>query len=178
MFGRRHRGESVKTGQEQGIDIDDKVLAVLLWHFCETLKPSQLVFNVTDAEYRHTWHMSQKRLGLEWVGPPHCLRHTKPSEDSAQKIRTIDEILKRGRWTQVKSMARYSKPHALTIHLSRLPEKVRQAGDNYITHKETMLAAIAPTHPWGPASAATCKWLLARGSSRANSLRDDLHKKG
>ena len=92
MFGRRHRGESVKTGQEQGVDVDDPVLATMSWFHCQALEPSQIVFDITDAEYRDAWSLAQKRLGLLWVGPPHVLRHTRPSEESAQGTRSIEAI--------------------------------------------------------------------------------------
>ena len=177
MFGRRHRGESVKTGQEQGVDIDDECLAMLIHEYCKDLADSDKLYDISEVEYRHAWDSAQRRLKLQWVGPPHTLRHTKPSEDSANGTRSVDEIQKRGRWTQAKSMQRYSKPHALTIHLSRLPGNIREIGDDVMANKDKLLAAVPGKHPWGRAAATTRKWLLAQGSSRANSLRDALSNK-
>ena len=44
LLGRRHRGESVKTGQEQGVAIDDHMIANLISARIQRLKPSDPAF--------------------------------------------------------------------------------------------------------------------------------------
>ena len=46
MLGRKHRGESVKTGQEQGVTIDDGLLSLLMWARVQDAVPSETAAGV------------------------------------------------------------------------------------------------------------------------------------
>ena len=128
LFGRKHRGESVKTGQEQGVKIESPFLALLLARRAEQVGKKKRIFELTAEAYRRQWRRAADSLGMSWMPPPHSLRHTGPSEDATTGRRTLEDIRRRGRWTQPKSVQRYSKPHALIVHKARLPAELLQKG--------------------------------------------------
>ena len=98
LLGRRHRGESVKTGQEQGVKIDDEFVARAMAARVGSIQGSDKVFPFNSEQFRSRWRQSQARLGLQWVGPPHTLRHSGPSCDATSGRRDLEQIRRRGRW--------------------------------------------------------------------------------
>ena len=127
-FGRRHRAERVKTGQEQGVTVDLLFLRYILLERLLQIRGEERVFSFSQAKFRAEWGTTLLRLAIAFVGPPHTLRHSGPSRDAASGARTLEEIRRRGRWSQLKSVQRYSKGHELTVHRSRLPEAVIRRG--------------------------------------------------
>ena len=109
----------------------------------------ELVFKFSQEVFRKAWWASLKRLGLEWVGPPHCLRHAGPSHHATRGTKTLEDIRRRGRWSQAKSVQRYAKPHALTMHYARLPAGMKQQGRELGIQLPAILRAAVPAqHPW------------------------------
>ena len=142
-FGRRHRAERVKTGQEQGVTIDSLFLKFIMLARLAQLRDDERVFPFSQASFRAEWGTSLLRLDLPFVGPPHSLRHSGPSRDAASGARTLEEIRRRGRWSQLKSVQRYSKGHELTVHKSRLPEAILRQGEKLLHDPITGFTELA-----------------------------------
>ncbi|CAK0825583.1 unnamed protein product [Prorocentrum cordatum] len=112
------------------------------------IKPTDKVFNTTAAKATSVWRGIQSKFGLEWIGPMHTLRHSGPSYDILHKRRSIQEVQRRGRWTQAKSMARYAKLHSLIVHDARLPAKIKDAGRRALHDLSSTLESIPTQSPW------------------------------
>ena len=152
LFGRRHRGESVKTGQEQGVKIESPLLVLILAERAARMQPTDKVFRITSDTFRQQWRKAAVALGMPWFPPPHSLRHSGPSEDATTGRRSMEDIRRRGRWLQAKSVQRYAKPHALIVHRARVPKEIMARGAHLEKHFETMLADTVDTDdPWRPA---------------------------
>ena len=100
------RGESVKTGSNQGTVFTRIEAARATWALKLCRSEGEPLFSISQATYRRTWHKVAQELGLP-VGPPHDIRHSGPSEDFAAGRRTLQEIQHRGRWRSKKSIERY-----------------------------------------------------------------------
>ena len=148
MLGRKHRGESVKTGQEQGVLIDDSLLSLLLWARVKDAPPDELVFKTTAARAGRVWREILEKNQLQWVGPLHTLRHSGPTHDVLHQRRSVEDVQRRGRWTQSKSMLRYAKPHALVVHKARLPEDVMKKGRELVHDFRPALRPVKSDSFW------------------------------
>ena len=139
----------MKTGQEQGVKVESPFLALLLARRAEQVGQKAHIFELTAEAYRRQWRRAADSLGLPWMPPPHSLRHTGPSEDATSGRRTLEDIRRRGRWTQPKSVQRYSKPHALIVHKARLPAAIMQKGRELEeTFDKAVLEHIDATCSW------------------------------
>jgi len=108
--------------------------------------PNGLVFRLNAANFRRNWHETTGRLGLCEVGPPHTLRHSGASNDVAKKRRTLEEVRRRGRWSQPKSVQRYTKVHLLAQHLSRVPSCVTSSGSAFSQDPAKTILQTIPKH--------------------------------
>ena len=65
-------------------------------------------------------HISQAatQIGIPFKVTPHLARHGGASEDFARRKRTLDEIMKRGRWRDKRSVVRYEKSGMLLISVA------------------------------------------------------------
>ena len=130
-LGTRSRGLAVKTGSDQGVDIEEPLLATVVARISKRRRTKTASFFPFKQQHmRKVWLRSQQRLGFRKLHPLHALRHTKPSADARSGRRTLEEIRRRGRWSQIKSVQRYSRGHAVTMHLASLPTKLRNAMTN------------------------------------------------
>ena len=80
VFGVSSRGESVKTGHNQGVLVRRAVVADILLALKKDAGANK-IFPITQEELRRVWHRVLRRLGLPFAGPPHSLGHSGPSED-------------------------------------------------------------------------------------------------
>ncbi|CAK0837144.1 unnamed protein product [Prorocentrum cordatum] len=151
LLGRRHRGESVKTGQEQGVALDDQFLCSLLWARSQTLRPNEKVSHANQTRAGRVWRQVLHENKLEFAGPMHTLRHSGPSEDVPMKRRSLTDAQRRGRWSQAKAVQRYAKPRALIAHQSQVPEDARRKGEQYQCNVLAVLRRVPPSHRWRPA---------------------------
>ena len=145
MFGRRHRGEAVKTGQEQGVKVADEFVARCMAALHEAVRDDELVFGFSSGHFREVWKKALQALDLAWVGPPRTLRHSGPSADAASGRRDLEQIRRRGRWLQMKSVQRYSKAHALTMHYARLPSGIKERGRSLMERFERTCCSALPS---------------------------------
>ena len=135
LFGRSGRGESTKTGREQGVVLDTRRACEIVRDRCRDKKPSDRVFPLRSEKYRELWkaaadHVSKGRYS---IGPPHSARHTGASRDAAENRRSLDEIMKRGRWKSLASVHRYAKPHTWFAAIAAQPDDVVELGRQLMT---------------------------------------------
>jgi len=93
------------------------------------LKSGMALFPQSQAHVRKLWAKSQARVGITRPHPLHTLRHSKPSADARPGVRSLEEIRRMGRWSQLKSVQRYSKAHAITMHRASLHGTILTGAD-------------------------------------------------
>jgi hypothetical protein len=139
-FGASHRGESSKTGRDQGVRVDWPHTRCILRRRCSGKKPDQKVFQLSAAAYRKWWHRAGDAvLGPTIAGPPHSARHTGASRDLAEQYRSFNQIQRRGRWKTASSVQRYAKTHAFMESVLRIPQAVRNKGDDILASRPPRL---------------------------------------
>ena len=127
LFGRAGRGESSKTGRNQGVVLDEPHSLQILQKRCEGLCPKDKVFNISREAARKWWLTAAKAVGGN-IGPVHSCRHTGPSYDIVHQYRTLDQVMKRGKWKAISSVHRYAKPHTYTAAAAQQTDAVRERG--------------------------------------------------
>ncbi len=141
IMGDSSMGEKVKTGSNQGVVVDSAWLADMLVAIKNELDPDEKVFPITPLIYRRVWHNTTKRLGLEWVGPPHRLRHSRPALDVATGRRGLEDACRRGRWKTPSSIQRYTKTHLLIEHNDKVPDWVKKNGQKVVDDPRGCISA-------------------------------------
>ena len=129
-FGARHRGESAKTGFEQGVVISRGWVAKLIaerWRSMSS-KGTKRFFAISRKEFDVAWADALSSLGLSFVGSPHSTRHAGATIDHLSRKKPLDEVQLRGRWSARSSVARYDKPHVLVECNSRLSSALLRKG--------------------------------------------------
>ena len=127
-LGVSERGERVKTGRNQGVVFDSSALTADLRELLKTLEPQELVFGFSAQHFRAEWIASKRRLGLEWAGPPHDLRHSGAARDVERGSRSLEEVRRRGRWRHIDSVQRYTKTYVLVKQRARMTAEQRDRG--------------------------------------------------
>ena len=127
FFGRAHRGESAKTGRNQGVRLDfphsmDLVRQRVKLAASATTK----LFPISSATYQKWWRLAAQQAGT--TAPPHSCRHTGPSRDLATGYRNMLQVQRRGRWAAEKSVRRYAKTHAWIAVTKAQPPHVCSRG--------------------------------------------------
>ena len=137
-LGRSDRGESVKTGRNQGVRIDRQYVKDILQRRVAALKKrhpndwqKKKVCPITKARYRTLWERAGRAVGVN-PGPPHGARHTGASLDAATGYRTMLQIQRRGRWTADRSVLRYARTHDWVLAESQQPAHVRSRGSQLL----------------------------------------------
>ena len=130
LFGRATRGESSKTGRDQGVQLDDPYARAVVRRRIKNKQPKDKVFNITESRFGQLWKEAANVVTGDHrlVGPPHSLRHTGASRDRAAGLRTIEEIKQRGRWKVMASVTRYAKIHAWVEACKKQSPEIKAAG--------------------------------------------------
>ena len=110
-LGVAERGESAKTGRQQGVRPDTPFVRDLLMRRKASVKPHEKIFKLNVNQYRNCFAAARKELGLP-LKKPHGIRHTGPSRDAATRYRTRPQHGRRGGWLSDKSVLRYAKTHS------------------------------------------------------------------
>ena len=132
-FGISARGESTKTGTDQGVIIDYVEIARMLSvRACApAVRPEngapEMLFSLSRKKFHELYYSAAASLGIR-VPPPHSLRHTGPSRDAFLGFRTLSEIQVRGRWAALASVQRYSKPAWYNSLLAQVPDEILSEG--------------------------------------------------
>ena len=87
--------------------------------------PLAPVWTFTYPEYLEVFNQCAKDLKVEVV--PYQARHSGPSIDYAAKLRTLEEIRKRGNWASRKSVTRYEKGGRLAASWNLLSPSTQMA---------------------------------------------------
>ena len=106
--------------------------------------PSDKVFSITGHEYRYWWSWASKKVSGDkhFAGPPHSARHTGASRDLSEGYRSLEDVMKRGRWQALASVHRYAKPHMWFACIAKLPLNLKEKGDQILAKR--MPRASAP----------------------------------
>ena len=86
---------------------------------------------ITQIEFRKGWWQVLAHLNLAHMGPPHSLRHSRPSHEMLNDTMTLENLRRRGRWQSLKSVQRYTKSHVLIAKKGLLSAQQRQQGQAF-----------------------------------------------
>ena len=119
------RGESSKTGRDQGVTFDSDYVKNILKRRGKKGKPKDRVFNVSREHYSRWYQKAARATKLEpYTRPLHSIRHTGPSRDLASGYRTWEQIKRRGRWQSDEAVMRYTKQHVYLAAMAALPPEI------------------------------------------------------
>ena len=96
VLGESFRGESVKTGHNQGVVIRRGWIVDIFLALKDEANGGK-VFPFGQERLRQAWHRTLRSRGLDFAGPPHSIRHSGPSEDLARGRSTLELVRRRGR---------------------------------------------------------------------------------
>ena len=82
--------------------------------------PTAPLWDFTHADLAAALHTAGRQIGVSPL-VPYQLRHSGASIDRASGRRTQDEVMKRGRWRSMRSLARYERHSRLAATLHELP---------------------------------------------------------
>ena len=129
-FGVSSRGETVKTGANQGVIFRRAVVTDLFigLKMAATTHNWSRLLPLDQATMRKWWHKACLTIGIGFTGPPHTIRHSGPSEDLSRQRSTLEIVRRRGRWKSLDSVQRYTKTFALTKYRCRMPPPLLAQG--------------------------------------------------
>ena len=131
FFGRAHRGESAKTGRNQGVRLDfPHSIDIVRQRLVLARSDQTKLFPITSATYQKWWRLAAQKAGS--TAPPHSCRHTGPSRDLATGYRDMPQVQRRGRWSAEKSVRRYAKTHAWIAVTKAQPPHVLSRGSELL----------------------------------------------
>ena len=84
------------------------------------LRKGEKVFHFGGGDSRKVWNEAKAAEGLDWLGPPHDLRHGGAARDVERKTRELEQVRRRGRWRVLSSVQRYTKTWFLVRERARL----------------------------------------------------------
>ena len=98
-FGRAERGESSKTGREQGVVFECPYVIDILKRRSANLGTKDRVFPIAAATYAKWWRAALRHVlgDPSRGGPPHSARHTGASRDLSTGYRAFEQVQRRGR---------------------------------------------------------------------------------
>jgi hypothetical protein len=131
LLGVPERGESTKTGRQQGVRLDTVHASNILLQRKAAMREGELVFTTNPVRYRQAIDKSCQKLGIA-TPPAHSIRHTGPSRDAFEAYRTMAQIKRRGRWNADGSLLRYAKTHAYATVLANMPTNVMTLGQQLL----------------------------------------------
>jgi integrase len=109
----------------------DRVLKIL------KLRPQGLLWSFDYAQFCSMMKRVNALTGLKVV--PYQGRHSGPSIDRAENVRTQEEVQKRGRWKSHRSLIRYEKHGRLQLSYNQKPRSMRALLDWCETHVEAVV---------------------------------------
>ena len=115
--------------------------------------PHALLFERAPPTLRPIMNKLAEALLLEGLGAPHPyrLRHTGASHDFVSKARTLEQIQKKGRWRDPRSLRKYE-------HGGRMNELLQRLSPEQRAHARSC-DALLPSVFLRQRSASTCPWL-------------------
>ena len=175
-FGVSTRGESVKTGTNQGATIRRGPVADIILALKANTPKGALIFPISQGDFRKAWHTACASLGISYAGPPHVLRHSGPSEDIARGRTSLEGVRRRGRWKALTSVQRYTKTFALTKFRSRMPQKLLQRGQEAVQDLRSVLLSSLRSSRGGNSTLNNAFIGALIGARVQDALLDDSHQ--
>ena len=131
------RGESSKTGREQGVLVEASYPFEILLRRCQGCEADERVFPISAELYRKWWHSASRALSCEHLaGPPHTARHTGASRDLAEHRRSFSQVKRRGRWKTDEAIQRYARPHVWPGVRAQVPPDIMARGKKLMSQRE------------------------------------------
>ncbi|CAE7559605.1 ppt1 [Symbiodinium natans] len=139
VLGPLERGESSKAGIYDEVLILDDVRAPFLPSLLHAQACKQRMekgaeaplWDFTAKAYLKTWRECVVALGIQQLATsPYQNRHGGASRDHLQRLRSIEEIRRRGRWASETSARIYDKPGRMQQLISQHEGKFRDFGEN------------------------------------------------
>lgn len=135
------RGESVKTGVDQGAEFRRPWVNRILRNYMRGRKGLK-VFPFDMEQCRKGFGRRLRRSGVPNVKGPHISRHSAAADIVAKADRGDAGVLERvgraGRWADVRSCQVYAKAHLLQRMLSRLDDEVVRRGAFLLQNAELL----------------------------------------
>ena len=97
LLGSSERGGTTKTGPDQGVIVQTPLLQWWVYYLLQIKDPAERLIDLSSAAFRRLWWRALDDLGLLYMGPPHSLRHSRPSADALAGL-DLEQICRRGRW--------------------------------------------------------------------------------
>ena len=115
-----------------GVKEEDDTGEISLWSF-------------RAAQFSAAWSSAIEHLALgSLCTTPYQNRHGGPSRDIQLKLRTMEEVQKRGHWKAASSLRNYEKAGRLHKVVAAIPEGVMTFGEKFRLH----FAAVARPSSW------------------------------
>ena len=131
VFGVSARGETVKTGRDQGAVIEQPWVGRLVMALAERTPVGARIFPLTQEGFRRRWAAALTSLGLPFR-PPHALRHTAAAEAIFQKRLSLEQVRRRGRWKALSSVQRYTKTHDIVNYKGSMDPQLLAEGEQLL----------------------------------------------
>ena len=113
-----------------------------IWGQLTQAPTEELLFPVTYREWYDNITQSAALLGLQLV--PYQLRHSGASHDRLKNVRPLGDVLKRGRWRSLKSVAQYERHASVGIEFRKLAEHMQ---DHCVTCESQLEAVFLGREP-------------------------------
>jgi hypothetical protein len=146
QLGSGSKGLSTKTGSNEGVIVDDPFVARILKFLKANSSARTTLIPIDQVQFRREWWEALDKIELTDLGPPHSMRHSRPSLQALTKERTLEEIRRRGRWLSLKSVQRYTKSHTLLAQKSKLSHAQLQQGSALWDGMVTFLKPMVKSH--------------------------------
>lgn len=151
LLGDASRGESVKTGVDQGVEIREAWAVRILRAYLRKRRRAPRVFTFTQKKYRQGFQRRLRKYGARPQRGVYVIRHSATAEfvakalaDTEQKEDTagvMERARRIGRWSDIRPMQVYTKTHLLARALEGLDVEVRRRGA-YLQENLDLLADI------------------------------------
>ena len=106
-------------------DVRPHLLPIFEKFFRNNSRPKLFDYELAYVERKFNEAMKALHLPLRFT--PHVLRHSGPSCDKFEGLRSLEEIRRRGQWTSPASVQRYERHAALLRSLHKLSESQQTA---------------------------------------------------
>jgi hypothetical protein len=132
QLGREIVAQKVQRLRAAGIAEADDLGELGLWTF-------------RASEFQRAWASAVEHLGIGMVcSTPYQNRHGGPSRNIQLKLRTMEEVQKRGHWKAASSLRNYEKAGRLHKIVAAIPNSVMAFGERFRLY----FAAAVPPCSW------------------------------
>ena len=104
---------------------------------------TEKVWSFDYSNLVQVWRSACRALRLT-AYVPYQLRHGGPSHDRLQQYRSLEAIQKRGRWKQLRSVARYEKAGRVAQEAMKLSLHLRRHGKRILQQLQEVLSGRLP----------------------------------